>query len=207
MNKPLKEKKCKECSNKFTPQRPLQYLCSIECSIKDARKKQAKKEKKAVNDKINAMKPEAKATDYKKYLQNEINLLSRKIDAKFEFDCIDCLKSFNEQQVDACHLISRKKNGTLKYNLHNLHSGHNHCNVYNSEHESNYKKGLVIRYGKEYLEMVENLPMVYKEIHLTSLDIMDKLKLVRKINRTFDTYKLTSGDSAREMFNKIIGIY
>ena len=112
-----------------------------------------------------------------------------------------------KNQIDACHLISRKKNSTLKYHLHNLHSGHNHCNIYNTEHESNYKKGLVLRYGKEYLEMVEGLPQVYKELHLSNNEVIEKLAIVRKINRTFDTYLITSGDTAREMFNKIINIY
>lgn len=198
--KPIKPKKCKECKNTFQPVRPLQSFCSIECAIKDARKKTVKKE-------LEKMKDNVKGKERQSYLQDAINLLSRKIDAKFEFDCIDCRKSFTGQQVDACHLISRKKNGTLRYHLHNLHAGHNHCNVYNPEHESNYKKGLVLRYGKEYLEMVENLPIVYKEIHLNSVEIKEKLKIVRAINSNFNTYNLIDSKSARDLFNKIIGIY
>jgi hypothetical protein len=203
----LNKRKCKNCSKEFQKESPLQSVCSITCGIERAHELNKKKREKELKDKVKVMRVNAKATTYKKYLQDEINLLSRKIDAKFEFNCIDCGKAFSEQQVDACHLISRKKNGTLKYNLHNLHSGHNHCNVYNPEHESNYKKGLILRYGANYLEMVENLPIIYKEIHLTNVDIMEKLTLVRKINRTFDTYNFTSGDNAREIFNKIIGIY
>jgi len=203
----LNKRKCKNCKKEFQKTSPLQSVCSPTCAIERSYKLNKAKREKEVNDKVEAMRPNAHSVKYKKYLQDEVNKLSRNIDGAFGYNCIDCQKPFSEQQNDACHLISRGKNSTLKYNLHNLHSGHNHCNVYNPSHESNYKNGLVLRYGKEYLEMVEGLPLVYKEIHLTNKDVIEKLAIVRKINRTFDTYLITSGDSAREMFNKIIGIY
>ena len=162
---------------------------------------------KEIDQKVKNMKVDAHSVKYRKLLQDEINLLARKIDAKFEFNCIDCGKPFTGQQIDACHLISRGKNSTLKYHLHNLHSGHNHCNVWNTSHENNYKQGLLVRYGRQYLEMVESLPLYHKELHLTNKEVVEKLALVRKINRTFDTYDLTSGDFSRTMFNVIIGIY
>ena len=204
----LNKRLCKQCKKEFQKTSALQYICSVECTLDRLYELNKKKREKEVNDKVEQMRPNAHATKYKKFLQDEINLLSRKIDSKLGFiNCIDCGLQFNGQQIDACHLISRKKNSTLKYHLHNLHSGHNHCNVYNPEHEKNYKKGLVLRYGKEYLEMVENLPLVYKEIHLTNKEVIEKLAIVRKINRTFDTYQLTSGDTARDLFNSIINIY
>lgn len=210
----LGKRNCKECGVEFQKKAQLDYLCGIPCAIERARRKvkadnekKRLEEEKEIDSKVKAMRPNAHATKYKKALQDEINLLSRKIDAKFGFNCIDCGKPFGDHQRDACHLISRGKNSTLKYHLHNLHSGHNHCNVYNTSHEHNYKNGLLVRYGRQYLEMVESLPLTYKEIHLTNNEIVEKLALVRKINRTFDTYLITSGDTARELFNKLIGIY
>ena len=203
----LNKRKCKNCGIEFQKQAPLQSVCSVKCGVERSYELNKKKREKELGDKVKEMKVNTHATTYKKYLQDEINKLARNIDAKFGYKCIDCNKPFGENQIDACHLISRGKNSTLKYNLHNLHSGHNHCNVWNTSHEYNYKQGLLVRYGREYLEKVESLPLTYKEIHLTNNDIVLKLAIVRKINRTFDTYQITSGDTARELFNNILGIY
>ena len=203
----LNKRKCAECGNVFQKQSPLQNCCSIPCAVERSHKLNKKKREKELNDKVDEMRVNAHATKYKKALQDEINALSRKIDAKFGYGCIDCNRPFNGHQIDACHLISRGRNSTLKYHLHNLHSGHNHCNVWNTSHENNYKQGLLVRYGRQYLEMVESLPLKHKELHLTNKEVIEKLAIVRKINRTFDTYQITSGDTARELFNSIINIY
>lgn len=201
--------RCKNpnCKDKFKPRIFLQKFCleKGEC-IKMAVEQ---KKEKLLCEKVKEMKVDVYSKERRGDLQDAVNLLARKIDAKLGYACVDCGKFLNPEknQIDACHCISRGKNSALKYHLHNLHSGHNHCNTRNPSHESNYKKGLVIRYGKEYLEMVESLPLTYKEIHLSNTDVIEKLAIVRKINRTFDTYLITSGDTARDLFNSIIGIY
>ena len=132
------------------------------------------------------------------------------IDAKFKIvNCIDCDKLMDKEknQIDACHLISKGSNSTLRWHLHNLHSGHNHCNFYSSKHESNYRKNLAIRYGNEYLEMINGLPLVYKTIKLSSFEIVEKLKIVRKLIRDFETLEFESPIAARTLLNKVIGIY
>lgn len=213
---------CKQCKDKFIPNYFLQKWCleKDECIkafsnwVSEQNKKKIdkamKKEKQAEDEKWKGVKVVVYEKENKEVLQNEINKLSKLIDASFGLtECIDCGGYLDKEknQIDACHLISRKKNGTLKYNLHNLHSGHNHCNVYNESHESNYKKGLINRYGRDYLEMVESLPIKYKEIHLSSAELVEKIKLVRKVIRTFHTYQLTDSAKARTLFNNLIGIY
>lgn len=42
----MKPKKCKECKSVFTPQRPLQAMCSPTCAYKRAKRKPIKKESK-----------------------------------------------------------------------------------------------------------------------------------------------------------------
>jgi Bacteriophage Lambda NinG protein len=166
-------------------------------------------ERKAKEDKRKA-KINAHESDYKTALQNEINKLSKLIDFKFGLtDCIDCGKFLNKEthQIDACHFISRKKNSTLKYNLLILHSGHNHCNTRNETHESSYKIGLEKRYGKEILEEIEGLSLKYPIIKLTAFEAVEKLKLVRKIIRTFDTFQFENSLAARKQLNLLIGIY
>ena len=197
--------KCSNCVNEYEPLYhngiKKSKLCIPCLSIKG----------KMIIDKerFSEMKINCKQPEYKKELQNNINLLSRMIDEKFGFDCIDCgnFLDKNKHQIDACHFISRKKNPTLRYHLDNLHSGHNHCNCYNEIHESNYKQGLINRYGELYLSHLNNLNVKYKEIHLSNVDVVEKLKLVRSIVRNFKTYQLTDSIQVRNLFNNLIGIY
>lgn len=212
--KPLKQEKkhyCRDktCKKEFKPLGPLQPYC-FECTLR-----RAKQETKKANDKKQkGIDKEIKITvysrEYKKSLQDEINKLSKIIDIKFGYDsCIDCGLFMNrdKNQIDACHLISRKKNVTLSYHLDNLHSGHNHCNVYNENHESNYKARIVKRYGQEYLNEIESLPLKYPVIKLSAQDIYEKLTLVRKLIRDFSTMRFESSISARKILNGIINIY
>jgi len=51
------------------------------------------------------------------------------------------------------------------------------------------------------------LKTIYNYVDLGSLDCEIKTKLVRKLIRNFDTFKLVDSVQARDLFNKIIGIY
>ncbi len=211
MKAKLTVRRCKFCNEHFKQIQPLQYLCMPpkDCSWKYQNLLKDNKAKKEWRDQKKVLKVETHSKEYKKSLQDEINKLSRMIDEYFEFPCIDCDKFLDKEkhQIDACHLHSRKKNGTIRHNLHNLHSGHNYCNTHNENHESNYKKVLEKRYGNEYLIMVENLPIQYKEVHLSNIEVVEKLAIVRKLIRTFHTYKFQTAIEARNLFNTIIGIY
>lgn len=209
--------KCKSCGVKFTPTKFLQKFCLLNEECQDAaikfvldnnRRLAEKKEKKEWNDKKAEMKVDTHAKEYKAALQNEVNKLSKMIDLKFGYNsCIDCDKPYGKQQ-DAAHLHSRGANSTLRYNLDNLHSASSQCNQWSNVHDYNYKIGLERRYGKEYRDyVVEELPILFKEIHLTNKDIVDKLKIVRNIIRHFDTYQFESSLEARTQLNNLIGIY
>ena len=193
---------CQKCGKKTNKK-----VCNI-CvglvmkTIKESEKLKKEQKKK---DKINAHE-----TDYKGALQNEINKLSKMIDFKFNLtDCIDCGKFLNKEthQIDACHFISRKKAPSLKYHLLNLNSGHNHCNTRNENHESSYRIGLERRYGKEIVAEIDELPRKYPTIKLTAIEIYEKVTLVRKLIRTFDTFQFDNSIQARKQLNEIIGIY
>lgn len=193
---------CQKCGKKTNKKVCNVCVGLVLKPIKEAEK--LKKEEKR-NAKINAHEK-----DYKVALQNEINKLSKMIDFKFGFtDCIDCGKFLNKEthQIDACHFISRKKNPTLKYHLLNLHSGHNHCNTRNETHEHSYRIGLEKRYGKEVLEQINGLSLKYPSIKLTAIEISEKLALVRKIIRNFDTFQFESSLIARNQLNNMIAIY
>ena len=204
----LREIKCKACKELFTQRRFMQYVCSPKCSIDYQNTLKVNKEAKEWRDTKAVMKVTTHAKEYKADLQREINKLSRMIDFKFGFiTCIDCGKPFGKQ-IDACHFHGRGGNSSLRYNLHNLHSGKSDCNQFSDTHKQGYAIGLADRYGNDYAIMViEGLPLLYKEIHVSSVEVVEKLKIAREIIRHFDTYDLTDSISARNLFNKLINIY
>lgn len=157
-----------------------------------------------------AKRPFTHTKENKAELQRQINLLARKIDEACEiFTCIDCGVRFGKQ-VDGGHFNSVGSNATLRYNLDNIHSQASNCNRngQGGGRQHDYYKGLVEKYGQEYADYVDiGLQNKYKYLGLSEVEIYDKLKLVRKINRTFHTYVITDPLQARKMFNQIIGIY
>ena len=205
MEKKRNKKTCKNCKERFQPERDMiEPLCSVECVLEWRRKLRDKnwKKERAV------LKITTHSKEYKKALQDEINKLSRLIDSKFgNITCIDCNKNFGKQ-IDAAHYHSRGANSSLKYHLDNLHSARSECNQWSDSHKSGYKLGLMERYGKQYAEhVIEELPLKYPYIKLSSQEVFDKLSIVRKLIRDFDTFVFSDSLSARKKLNEIIGIY
>lgn len=204
----FKNRKCKYCKEIFTPIQNMQYLClpPRPCSWEYQKLLKENKEKKEWMDKKKIMKVETHSKEHKRALQNEINKLARMIDASFNFSCIDCGKPYGKQ-VDGAHYHGRGSNNTLRYNLHNIHSAKSDCNQYSDKHKEGYTVGLNERYGFDYFKMISNLPAQYKEIHLSNVEVIEKLAIVRKLIRDFKTFTLHNGMTARYLFNKIIGVY
>jgi len=196
--------RCKTCKELFDPKVFLQKNCleKDKCIKAELELKQ-----KASKKKFKAMEQRVKAPIRKKDLQKDINKLARLIDAKFNYKCIDCGKEYGKQ-VDAAHLHNSQGNENIRFNLHNLHSAKSDCNQYSSEHKVGYRIGIEKRYSKEYLHYIDfELPLKYKYIGLLDNEVVEKLKIVRKLIRTFDTFKLKDGKQARDLFNTLIGIY
>ena len=203
--------KCKSCKSKFEQKYFLQKYCNDDtCQnlmIKEALKKSKAKKVKEQAKNFKDMEKRVKSPDRKKELGLQVRLLARKIDNYFNFMCVDCGNPYGKQQ-DAAHLHNSGGNENITYNLHNLHSARSHCNRFSSEHKVGYRIGIERRYGKEYLDYIDfEIPKEYKYIGLNSDEVIEKLKIVRKLNRDFDTFKLIDGIQARNLFNKIIGIY
>lgn len=207
--------KCRHCKVKHEPFNSLDNWCkAIDCQTAKAmfllekKKKQDNKawqiEKKAIKERngwTTAKKP-------KNVLQDEINKLSRMIDVKFEFPCISC-GNINPVKYDAGHRISVGAFISIRYNLHNVHRQcSKNCNLSLSGNPDGYDQGLIKRYGLKYKNFVKyELRKTYDYINLGGVDYPEKIKLVRKLIRDFDTFQLIDGVQARDLFNKIIGIY
>lgn len=222
--KPRKPKKCLcPCGEMFVPKGMEKWINQSHYSkwltdtekgqtemakkIEKAKKSVANKEKSDWNKKKQELLPVVHEKKYKGLLQNEVNKLSRMIDAKFGYNtCIDCGKPFGAQ-IDACHYNGVGSNNSIRYNLHNLHSGKSDCNQFSDKHKQGYTLGLAERYGQSYLTLVEELPIRYKYIKVTAVEVFEKLKTVRSLVKNFDTFKAENSIAMREMMNGIIGIY
>jgi hypothetical protein len=196
--------KCKNCGVRFTPKRSsLESACSPKCAIEIQQKQYLTKGTPA----FKAAKVKVKIGEIRNELQRKINMLARMIDAKYGFNtCIDCGKPFGKQ-IDAAHYHDLSTNRGIRFNLHNLHSAKSDCNKYSSKHKEGYLIGLALRYNKEYAEYIEGLRYEFKELNLTAIELKEKLKIVNKLIRDFDTYQTTNAIHTRGIFNKIISIY
>jgi len=199
--------KCRICSIKYIPRFFLQKTCEdVKCIIEYSKIQREKKEQKEWSEKKKIARIELYPKKSKAYLQDEINKLSRMIDARFGYLCIDCNKPYGKQ-IDACHFHNKSTHGEITYNLHNLHSGRSDCNFYSSEHKTGYYEGLISRYGKEYADYVKEGLQKPKNGKIMTNEIPDKLKIVRDLIRNYDTFIFKDGKEGREIFNKIINIY
>ena len=211
-----KNKTCKQGNFgkrlKFEPRTASQLYCCYECLKEDSETKSYKaeiaKRIKANNAKEKRIfRAEGSKNKRNNPLQVAVNKLIKLIDKRFELNtCICCDKPF-QGQIDASHFKSVGSNSSLRYNLHNIHSGRGYCNQYDPNHQKNYPSGLEKRYGKEYLNYVESLALKYPHLSLSGVELIEKTSLVTRIIKNFNTYKLESPTQARDMFNEIIKIY
>lgn len=209
--------KCKCCQERGTPKNnsTIGYYCEKE-ACQDARIKKAlekgrqsiKRAVKETNRELRQRKIVTHTDNYRKDLQDETNKLARMIDLKFWNCCVDCDLPFRtDRQQHGAHFNDVGGHNSVRYHLDNIHAATAQCNEHSSKHKVGYAIGLETRYGKEYLEMVQGLPAKYPKIKLLDFEVVEKLKIVRKLIRTFDTFKFENAIQAREQLNKIINIY
>lgn len=205
----VKPKKCKICGNMFMPKRSTtETTCSLDCAIAFGKSKVKEapllvKGTPYFKETEQKVKSEDRLTD----LQDQINKLARLIDERFKYTkCIDCNKEM-QKRVAGAHFHDVGSNRHIRFNLHNIHTSSFQCNNFSSKHKVGYKTGLEQRYGKDYLDFVENLQTQHRDVKLAPFEISEKLALVRKIIRTFDTFQFENSVSARTQLNNIIGIY
>ena len=156
---------------------PLGYFCSREHAMlygkskaKDkqekairARAKKDKADKKESRKKLAELKESLKTkSDYTKIAQTEFNKYINLRDRGKP--CISCnrplvygVRSRGEKGgVDASHYRSRGAAPHLRFDLRNCHSSCIKCNRDLSGNIVEYRKGLIARYGVEYVESIES---------------------------------------------------
>lgn len=167
----MKAKTCKHCKSKFQPQRPLQYLCSIECSIAFAKKKykenkdkKAKKWIKETKDKLRTKK------DYIKILQIVFNKFIRKRDEGK--GCISCGTKVAEE-FHAGHYIPTTYS-YLRFNENNVHLQCSRCNTHLRGNLIEYRKNLIKKIGEESVQWLEDNK--HLELNLSIEELKELIK-------------------------------
>lgn len=158
----MKQKRCKNCRQPFTPDRPLQSVCSPLCARQLAEKKrealvskQKKEERKADREKREQLKTRS---DYIKEAQNAVNAYVRERDK--EKGCISCGTSLLVDSVGGCfdagHYRSRGAAAHLRFDAdRNIHGQCKRCNRYLSGNVQDYRVGLIERIGIDAVVSLE----------------------------------------------------
>lgn len=151
-------KKCRVCTETYTPSKQLQVVCSPSCALLHAAKKRERErkaldqiERKAIREAKERVKPRS---DYLKEAQAAINRYVRLRDA--HLGCVSCDRpSAWQGQWHASHYRSRGAAPHLRFNLHNIHKACSICNNHLSGNIMGYRPELVRRIGAQRVEALE----------------------------------------------------
>ena len=154
-------RKCKVCKTPFTPTRPLQNWCSVDCAVVLGQQAVAKKKSKAMaqdrketKEKLDAMrtKPQLVAA-----AQKAFNAFIKARDAGKP--CICCGRPLTFTGVgggcDAGHFRSVGSAPHMRFVEENCHAQSKYCNQRLSGNHAEYRKGLIERIGLHAVERIE----------------------------------------------------
>ncbi len=181
-----KEKKCKQCKNKFTPKFTLQLVCSLQCALAYTKEQKQKKEKSDWRKRKKTLKEKTRTiSDERGELQKIFNEWVRERDRGLP--CISCDTTDPNLQYHCGHFFSTGAFPAVRFHEDN---GHRQCSVCNNHKHGNlleYRPRLLVRIGEErfnHLDSIKNIP-----IHLTRDEIVDlkakyreKIKLLKSIS-------------------------
>lgn len=208
--------KCKICSDKFEPKYFLQKHCDkIDCKVKWSMsvvaKQKIKQEKERKQewskDKIKIKEKLKTLTDWQKQLEKPINKIACLIDKGS--GCVSCNGQTTPQ---GGHYHSVQSNGSIRFNLDNIHLQDYNCNCRKGANTHKYDLGLIERYGKEYWEYVKfGIVSKYPLLKMHQNEYQEKINIANSIvkwlqlqNRTYDAKERIE---LRVKYNNEIGIY
>jgi len=150
----MKDKLCKPCNEMFTPDRPLQKVCSYKCALVAEREKTAIRHKKEFKAETKRMKEKIKTlTEYLNDAQKEFNKFIRIRDGKD--NCISCGRN-HTGQYHAGHYRTTAAASQLRFNEDNVHKQCSACNNHRSGNITEYRINLVKKIGRWRVEELEN---------------------------------------------------
>lgn len=208
MIKKIYDRKCLNCKDKFKPTSDTQSVCSFTCSMEYAKNK-VKKDKTKIS-RLEAQKMRDSiigVPELKKFLETQINTICRLLDK--DSGCISCGGHTTPQSG---HYHTVQSNGSIRFNMFNVHLQDFNCNCAKGGNIHNYDLGLIKMYGKEYWEYVKfQLPQDYPILKLTKPELMDAIakakELVKRLKQADITHSMSQRIRLRGEYNKYIGIY
>ncbi len=147
--KPLKQKKCKICGDKFDPLKPLQAVCGFACAVAMATKQRELKERKEYKEKKVKLKTKS---DWLKEAQTIFNRWIRLRDEKDP--CISCGR-YHTGQYHAGHYRTVGSTPELRFCEDNCHKQCSVCNNHLSGNIMLYRQSLIKKLGLAQLEWLE----------------------------------------------------
>lgn len=169
----MKQKKCKVCQEKFTPIQFAQTACGYKCAmihcknLKLAKElKDWKVEKAILKDKLKTLSQyEAEA---KKSFQKYIRMRDASL------PCISCNNSKTNDWAGG-HFYSAGMYSGLMFDERNCHK---QCNTYCNKHLSGnlleYRKGLIKRYGNDFVEALDKVSNEKRNYKYTKEELIAK---------------------------------
>ena len=156
----MKQKKCKACKEKFTPERDFQACCDYLCAIEHAKNLKEKREKTKKSSALKEKKAFYKkdVTTMKMKAQNAFNRYIRTRDKGSQ--CISC--GCNVDKGDASHFFSVGGHSAIRFHTDNVHLGCYKCNRFLHGNLVPYKIALIEKIGQERFNRLEQLSKVTK---------------------------------------------
>lgn len=182
--KPTKPKKCKCCSEKFTPRNTLQTACSPKCAIQLAKQLTQRKQQREEKEQRAAWNKRKAAT---KPLSHWMNMTQRAfndyIRARDGNTCISCGIT-TAISYHAGHYRTTAAASQLRFNEDNVHSQCAACNTHHSGNIGPYRINLIAKIGPQRVEELENnnTPHRYAREELDALRAFYRAKL-RELNK------------------------
>lgn len=147
-SKQPRPKKCRVCTETYTPSKPLQVVCSPSCALLHAAKKRERErkalgqiERKAIREAKEKNKPRSA---YMKEAQAAFNAWVRERDQALP--CISCGRH-HQGKYDAGHYRTVGSNPALRFEPLNCHKQCVPCNQHKSGDIVNYRINLVAKIG------------------------------------------------------------
>jgi hypothetical protein len=149
----MKDKKCKVCKTVFTPFKSTQTVCCAKCAIELAFSKPVKSNIAKLEKKVKLQKMKTytqRVNDVKVIFQRWIRMRDK------DSPCISC--NVKETKLwDGGHYKKAELYRGVIFHEMNVHKQCRKCNTYLNGNESNYRAGLVIRFGEQKVKDLELL--------------------------------------------------
>lgn len=154
-------RKCKACKVSFTPYRPMQEACSLECAIvvgKAKAERQQREVKRADRKQTKAALEKLKTrAAWLREAQAAFNAFIRQRD--YLRPCICCGQPLGDGGVgggyDCGHYRSTGSAPHLRFDERNAHAQRKHCNRWRGGRAIDYRIGLIKRIGLQAVEELE----------------------------------------------------